>query len=95
MDGPELLGEAMRRRELISLLGGAAAWPLAARAQQPSAKVFRIGFLGLLNAGSLPKRTEPSARAFVISAIRRDGILSSNTAGRMATMIVFRRLLRT
>jgi hypothetical protein len=62
----------MRRRELITLLGGAAAWPFAARAQQ-AGKVYHIGFLA--NDPTIP--TQPAGLAF-LDGLRENGFIEGN-----------------
>ena len=48
----------MGRREFVALLGGAVVWPLAARAQQQSAKIARIGYLTFGTAAAAAPRVE-------------------------------------
>src|SRR3954451_1365558 len=59
----------MRRREFITLLGGAAAWPVAARAQQAAMPV--IGYFSSRSSG-----TEGPLRAPFLKALEASGFVA-------------------
>jgi putative tryptophan/tyrosine transport system substrate-binding protein len=71
----------MRRREFIVLFGGAAAWPISARAQQPE-RVRRIGVLMGYPEG------DPQAQANVIAL--RQGIREAGWTEGRTVQIVYR-----
>src|SRR5262245_45104661 len=51
--------ESVHRRDFIKAISSSAvAWPFVARAQQAAGKIFRIGYVALTTADSLPKRPE-------------------------------------
>jgi putative ABC transport system substrate-binding protein len=59
----------LKRREFITLLGGATVWPLTVRAQKPG-KLFRIGYLNAAIPGVLPVEQRAIA-AFIMGLAER------------------------
>jgi putative ABC transport system substrate-binding protein len=68
----------MKRREFIKVIGGAAAWPLSARAQQPATPTI----------GYLSSKGE-AAEAGIVAAIRR-GLAERGFAGDAAVNFMYR-----
>ncbi len=65
--------DRLKRREFISLLGGAAAWPVSARAQQAT-KLPTIGYLG-----SATLATESQRMAAFVQRLRELGWIEGRT----------------
>jgi len=78
----------MRRRAFIGLLGGVAAWPFTARAQQPAMPV--IGYLSGLSAGDRPSHLEAFHRGLGVAgyAVGRNVAIEYRYAESQASRLV-------
>src|SRR5215813_13661687 len=65
-----------KRREFITLFGGAAAWPLAARAQQPN----RMRRIGVLTPYPADEPEGPNARLTAFAQASRGGLIVGGRA---------------
>jgi len=79
----------MRRREFIAIAGGAAAWPLAARAQQSPIPV--VGFLGIGSAESTTSEVNGFRHGLSESGYIEVATSRSNTGGRKGKTVAYRR----
>jgi putative tryptophan/tyrosine transport system substrate-binding protein len=62
--GPRMHFDRLRRREFITLLGGSAVFPLAARAQQPE----RMRRIGMLSGGGAAD--DPDAQVYIAAFLQ-------------------------
>ena len=81
----------MRRREFITLIGGAAAWPLSAHAQQgagasQAANMPLVGFLNTASPDTYRFNANSSGRAWRKQALSKAGTCASKNVGREATI---------
>lgn len=81
----------MKRRELLGVIGGAAAWPLGVWAQQPK----NVPRIGLLLTGSIESPEARAALKAVFDAMMRSTLRRISSLARAGNRSTFKSAART